>query len=59
MIVTKVGGANMIAHAQWSRCPSFPRVAVFYVTPDQTAPLGSVRPWSTLANKHTEKKFML
>ena len=33
MTVTKVGGANMIAHAQWPQCPSFPRVAVFYVTP--------------------------
>ena len=31
MIVTKVGGANMIAHAQWPQYPSFPRVAVFYV----------------------------
>ena len=35
MAVTKVGGANMIAHAQWPQCPPFPRVAVFYVTPDQ------------------------
>ena len=33
MTVTKVGGANMIAHAQWPLCPPFPRVAVFYVTP--------------------------
>ena len=33
MTVTKVGGANMIAHAQWPQCPPFPRVAVFYVTP--------------------------
>ena len=33
MTVTKVGGANMIAHAQWTLCPPFPRVAVFYVTP--------------------------
>ena len=32
MTVTKVGGANMIAHAQWPQCPHFPRVAVFYVT---------------------------
>ena len=32
MTVTKVGGANMIAHAQWPLCPPFPRVAVFYVT---------------------------
>ena len=35
MTVTKVGGANMIAHAQCPLCPPFPRVAVFYVTPDQ------------------------
>ena len=35
MTVTKVGGANMIAHAQWPQCPPFPRVAVFYVTPVQ------------------------
>ena len=34
MAVTKVGGANMIAHAQRPQCPHFPRVAVFYVTPD-------------------------
>ena len=33
MIVTKVGGANMIEHAQWPLCPPFPRVAVFNVTP--------------------------
>ena len=33
MTVTKVGGANMIAHAQWPQCPPFPRVSVFYVTP--------------------------
>ena len=33
MTVTKVGGASMIAHAQWPQCPPFPRVAVFYVTP--------------------------
>ena len=33
MTVTKVGGANMIAQAQWPLCPLFPRVAVFYVTP--------------------------
>ena len=33
MTVTKVGGASMIAHAQWPLCPPFPRVAVFYVTP--------------------------
>ena len=33
MTVTKVGRANMIAHAQWPLCPPFPRVAVFYVTP--------------------------
>ena len=33
MTVTKVGGANMIPHAQWPQCPPFPRVAVFYVTP--------------------------
>ena len=32
MAVSKVGGANMIAHAQWPLCPPFPRVAVFYVT---------------------------
>ena len=32
MTVTKVGGANMIAHAQWPQSPPFPRVAVFYVT---------------------------
>ena len=32
MTVTKVGGANMIAHAQWPLCPPFPRVAIFYVT---------------------------
>ena len=32
MTVTKFGGANMIAHAQWPLCPPFPRVAVFYVT---------------------------
>ena len=32
MTVTKVGGMNMIAHAQWPLCPPFPRVAVFYVT---------------------------
>ena len=37
MTVTKVGGANMIAHAQWPLCPPFPRVAVFYVTPAQLA----------------------
>ena len=36
MAVTKVGGANMIAHAQWPQCPPFPRVAVFYVTPAQS-----------------------
>ena len=36
MTVTKVGGANTIAHAQWPQCPSFPRVAVFYVTPENT-----------------------
>ena len=35
MIVTKEGGANMIAHAQWPLCPPFPRFAVFYVTPDK------------------------
>ena len=34
MTVTKVGGANMIAHAQWPQCPPFPRFAIFYVTPD-------------------------
>ena len=33
MTVTKVGGANVIAHAQWPQCPPFPRVAAFYVTP--------------------------
>ena len=33
MTVTKVGGANMIAHAQWPQCPPFPCVTVFYVTP--------------------------
>ena len=33
MTVTKVGGANMIAFAQWPQCPPLPRVAVFYVTP--------------------------
>ena len=33
MTVTKVDGANMIAHAQWPLCPPFPRVTVFYVTP--------------------------
>ena len=33
MAVSKVGGANMIAHAQWPLCPPFPRVAVFNVTP--------------------------
>ena len=32
MTVTKVGGANMIAHAQWPQYPPIPRVAVFYVT---------------------------
>ena len=37
MTVTKVGGANMIAHAQWPQCPHFPRVAVFYVTPASSA----------------------
>ena len=34
MTVTKVGGVNMSAHAQWQQCPPFPRVAVFYVTPE-------------------------
>ena len=33
MTVTKVGGANMTAHAQWPQCPPFPRIAIFYVTP--------------------------
>ena len=32
MTVTKVGGTNMNAHAQWPQSPPFPRVAVFYVT---------------------------
>ena len=38
MTVTKVGGANMIAHAQCPLCPPFPRVAVFYVTPASNLP---------------------
>ena len=38
MTVTKVGGANMIAHAQWPLCPPFPRVAVFYFTPESIRP---------------------
>ena len=29
MIVTKLGGANMIAHAQWPPCLPFPRVPLF------------------------------
>ena len=37
MTVTKVGGANMIAHAQWPQCPPFPRVTVFYVTPEASS----------------------
>ena len=41
MTVTKVGGANMIAHAQWPLCPHFPRVAVFYVTAEQSKMLNN------------------
>ena len=40
MTVTKVGGANMTAHAQWPQYPPFPRIAVFYVTPAQS---GNIR----------------
>ena len=29
VIVTKLGGANMIAHAQWPPCLPFPRVPLF------------------------------
>ena len=29
---TKLGGANMIAHAQWPQCLPFPQVHLFYVT---------------------------
>ena len=42
MTVTKVGGANMIAHAQCPLCPPFPRVAVFYVTPGRHSQCSTV-----------------
>ena len=55
MTVTKVGGAYMIAHAQWSQCPPFPHVAVFYVTP---AKIDYRRAFNSLKHKKSIHNFI-